>query len=214
MAKKRDIDVSGMSLADIINLDPIHLKGISEKSMAKLTSRLVSAYNKRAKRLENSGLSSFSPAYIKLKKSNQTRLSVKGKSYNDLFSTFAQAKRLLTERKTFSIAGTKKVIADLEKRLKVKFRSAEEGKRFWEAIDKLKENRIGLGKKVSDDVQIKVADMMVKKNKTIDEVLADYGVVIDQEAPDTQEETAEMMGEEKKPTQVNGFELEGDELDE
>lgn len=212
MAKKRDIDVSGMSLADIINLDPIHYKGISEKSLAKLTSRLVSAYNKRAKRLENSGLASFSPAYIKLKKSKQTRLSVKGKSYNDLFSTFAQAKKMLTERKTFSVSGTRQVIADLEKRLRVKFRSAEEGKRFWEAIDKLKENRIGLGKK-SDDVQIKVADMMVQKNMTVDDVLARYGVIIDQEAPDTQAETAEMMGE-RNPNQVNGFELEGDELDE
>ena len=213
MAKKRDIDVSGMSLTDIIELDPMHYKGISEKSLAKLTSRLVSAYNKRAKRLENSGMASFSPAYIKLKKSNQTRLSVKGKSYNDLFSTFAQAKKLLTERKTFSVSGTKKVIADLEKRLGYKFRSAEEGKRFWEAIDKLKENRIGLAKKASDDVQIKVAEMMVEENKTVDEVLAHYGIVIDQEAPDTQAETAEMMGE-RNPNQVNGFELEGDELDE
>lgn len=212
MAKKKlDINVSGMSLADIINLDPIHYKGLSEKSLAKLTSRLVSAYNKRAKRLEKSGMASFSPAYVKLKKSNQTRLSVKGKSYNELFSTFAQAKKLLTERKTFSVSGTRKVIADLEKRLGLKFRSAEEGKRFWEAIDKLKENRIGL--KDSADVQIEVADMMVNKNMTIDDVLARYGIIIDQDAPDTQEETAEMMGE-RNTNQVNGFELEGDELDE
>lgn len=199
MAKKKsktkiDFDVSGLSWQDVIEADPMHIKGISQKSLARATSRLVSAYNKRAKRLEKSGLAESSPAYRGLLEEGKTRLSVKGKSYNELMSTYADAKRLLTERSTFSVAGTRKLINETAKRLGHEFSTKDEGKRFWEAMDKLKEKDIGADKRTSTDVQREVADMMFDEGKSIDEVLEHYGVVIENATPDIQEETDILMG--------------------
>lgn len=195
MAKKKiDFDVGGLSWQEVIQADPLHIKGISQKSLARATSRLVSAYNKRAKRLEQSGLAESSPAYRGLLEEGKTRLSVKGKSYNELMSTYADAKRLLTERSTFSVAGTRKLIKKTADRLGYEFSSREEAKRFWEAMDKLKEKDIGADKRTSTDTQREVAEMMIDEGKSVDDVLAHYGVVIEEATPDIQEETDFLMG--------------------
>lgn len=186
---KQNIDPSGLSWQDVIELDPTHIRGISQKSLAKLTSRLVSAYNKRAKRLEQSGLAEASPAYRGLMKEGKTRLSVKGKSYNDLMSTYADAKRLLTERKTFSIGGTKELIEKTAERIGHKFENQNESHQFWEAIDKLKEKNIGNDKRTSTDVQREVSDMMFNESASVDDVLEYYGVVVEAETPSAEQET-------------------------
>lgn len=191
---KIDIDPTGMTWQDVIKLDPTHVKNLSQRSLAKLTSRLVSAYNKRAKRLERSGLAEASPSYRGLQEAGKTRLSVKGKSYAELFSTYADAKRLLTERSTFSVAGTKKLMRDTSERIGHDFSSKEEARRFWEAIDKLKEKDIGNDKRTSTDIQREVADMMFNEDASIDDILDHYGVIMESQVPDFDEETGEIFG--------------------
>ena len=217
MAKEKiDIDVSGLSWEDVINLDPVHIKGLSEKSLAKLTSRLVSAYNKRAKRLEQSGIAEHSPAYRGLMEGGKTRLSVKGKSHNELVSTYADAKRLLTERKTFSLGGTRTLMRKVADRIGHEFESEEESKGFWEAIDKLKEKGIGVDKRQSTDVQKEVSDMMFNEGASVDDILRHYGIVIEAQTPDVQAETEQMfdtgLEEDDEDGQGDdGFTIEGDE---
>lgn len=198
MSKKRnnkvEFDVTGLSWQDVIKADPMHIKGISQKSLARATSRLVSAYNKRAKRLEQSGLAMKSPSYRGLVNEGKTRLSVKGKSYNELMSVYADAKRLLTERKTFSIAGTRNLIKDTEERIGFKFKNEGDSTKFWEAMDKLKEKGIGGDKRTSSDTQREVADLMFTDGMSVDDVLQYYGVAIENATPDLQDETEMMMG--------------------
>ena len=209
MAKqKTEIDVAGLTLRDVIELDPSHIKGLSNKSLARLTSRLVSAYNKRAKRLEQSGLADVSPAYRGLVKEGKTRLSVKGLTRNDLVSVFADAKRLLTERKTFSVAGTRAVMREAENRLGYRFRTKEEALRFWEAMDKLKEMGIGVDNRTSTDVQREVADMMFNEDQSIDDILRAYGVIQEAQTPSFTKESSMLFGlGEEEEIEEEGFDI-------
>lgn len=198
MARKRNqginIDPKSKTISEIIEMDLGHMKGLSQSSLARLTSRLVSAYNKRAKRLEQSGMAQYSPAYQGIARENKTRLSVKGKTWNELIKTLSDAKRFLSERVTSSVTGAKKVRKEMEKRIGHSFRSHEEAQRYWEAIDKLKEKGFGTDKRTSTDIQREVADMMLDDGKSVDDVLRHYGVMIESEAPDSMEETDMMMG--------------------
>lgn len=195
MAKKKiDFDVTGLSWQDVVASDPIHMKNLSLKSLARATSRLVSAYNKRARRLEASGYAEASPAYRGLVEEGKTRLSVKGKNWSELMQTYADAKRLLTERKTFSVGGTKSLLNETTKRIGHEFADKDEAKRYWEAIDKLKEKDIGGDKRTSTDVQREVADMMFNEDASVDDVLAHYGVIMENETPDAISEMDELIG--------------------
>lgn len=208
MSKKKrttGFDPTGLSWQEVIALDPIHIKGITDKALAKATSRLVSAYNKRAKRLEQSGLAELSPSYRGLVKEGKTRLSVKGLGYNELVSVYADAKRLLTERSTFSVAGTRGLINRTADRLGYKFKTKEEALRFWDTMDRLKELGIATDKRTSDDVQREVSDMMFYENMTPDEILKSYGAVIDAQAPSAFATTAQIMGEEEENEEDTSF---------
>lgn len=191
--KKINFDVSGMSWSQVIEADITHIKGISDKDFARATSRLVSAVNKRFKRLEQSGLADYSPAYRGAQERGETRLSVKGKERNEIAHVYAQAKRLLTERSTSSLVGTRKMKREITKRIGHEFQSKEESKRFWEAVDKLKEKDIGNDKRTSADTQREVSDMMFKENMSLDDVLEHYGIVMEAQTPDIQEETQNLM---------------------
>lgn len=190
---KINVDPSGLSWQDVIALDPTHIRGLSEKSLAKLTSRLVSAYNKRAKRLEQSGIAEASPAYRGLMQENKTRLSVKGKNYNELLSTYADAKRLLTERSTFSVSGTRDLIKRTADRIGHDFKDQLESQKFWGTIDRLKERNIGNDNRTSTDVQREVADMLFNEGASLDDVLKHYEVVVESNTPDINFETGELF---------------------
>ena len=195
--KKISVDPTGKSWEEIIELDPVHIRGISKESFAVAVSRLVSAYNKRAKRLEKSGMAQFSPAYKGIEKAGKTRLSVKGKTFNELMTVYADAKRFLTEKKTSSVKGTRKLKRDTERRIGHQFTSKEESNRYWEAIDKLKEKNIGNGDadgRTSTDVQREVSDMMFNEGASVDEILEHYGIQIMASTPNIQEETETIYG--------------------
>ena len=191
---KTIVDPSGMSIADIIDLDPTHMKNLSERSYARLTSRLVSAVNKRLARLEKAGLAESSPAYRGVVKSlGANRLSVRGLDRNQVASVFAYAQQLLTERKTLSIGGTRKFRSETERRLGHVFATEGESESFWKTIDLLKERGFGVTKVTSDDVQRNVVDMMFNEGKSMQEILAEYGVIEEAETPDLAMETEALM---------------------
>lgn len=196
-----EYDVNGLSIRDIIRLDPIHIKSLKTESLAKLTSRLVSAYNKRARRLEKSGMSELSPAYRGLQEQGKTRLSVKGLNRRQLKTVFTDAKRLLDEYKTFSIAGTKRYMTQVAERLNYEFKSKEEARQFWEAIDKLKEKEIGTkktGKFSSADVQREVASLMFEESLSLDDILARYKVIAESITPNEVERTESLFPDQEE----------------
>ena len=123
-----NVEIDGMTLDAIIAADPTHMS-LTRSSMAKLTSRLVSAANKRLSRLEKSGMDIYSPAYkgrVKEGSEIAERFSVKGKNFNELQHEFARARQFLNERKTSSVAGARAVKEATEERIGRTFSSKEE----------------------------------------------------------------------------------------
>lgn len=132
--------VSGLSVNEIINMDIATFNSYNLKDMQKIVGRLVSAGNKRVRRMEQAGLKST--PVTKLMESGGM-LSTKGKNLNQLRSEFMRAKNFLEDSRS-SVAGQRKfrkeVIDKLAKDHNVKI-SVSQFDNFFEVYEKLKELR-------------------------------------------------------------------------
>ena len=107
--------VSGLSINDIMNMDIRKFNKLTEPELRKVVGRLVSASNKRIRRMESAGIET--PALRKVNKSGGV-FSVRDKNLNQLRSEFVRAKSFL-QSPTSSIKGyketQKKTIEGLKK---------------------------------------------------------------------------------------------------
>lgn len=170
------MNIKGLSIDDIMNLDPQELSKLTRSELAKITSRLVSASNKRIRRLAKTELGQSSPAYIGRK---GKPFSVKGKGVNELRNEFKNLKNFLGY-KTSTAKGWKEVRLDVEKRLGGSLDKTT-SKKFWETYRRLQETNAGaiLDKKhrkqtrnTSDRIQKKLYNVMKKDwNISMDDAL-------------------------------------------
>lgn len=98
------MNVKGLSIEDITSLSNKDFNSLSRSELAKVTSRLVSASNKRLRRLEKQGITT--PSSESVAKSGGA-FSVKGKNINELRAEFSRAKTFLGQ-KTSTVSGYKK----------------------------------------------------------------------------------------------------------
>lgn len=84
--------VSGLSVNDILNMSETRFNELKLKDLKLVVGRLVSAVNKRLRRFEKAGIST--PATRSLEKSGG-KLSVRGKSLNELRSEYARARNFM-----------------------------------------------------------------------------------------------------------------------
>ena len=112
----KTIDVSGMSISDIINIDLETFNKMGEKDLRAVTSRLVSASNKRIRRFENKGI--ISPAYRSL--GTDTRFSTKvakgvskGQRLNKIRQEFSRARNFLN-LKTSTMTGYNEYVEEIK----------------------------------------------------------------------------------------------------
>lgn len=139
------INVTGMSIEDIMNIGAAGISKLNEKDLRALTTRLVSAANKRLARLDKAGIN-YTPALHSLYTQGKRRFSVTGKHLNKLRMEFANVRNFLND-KTSSVQGYKKFAKkfsdlfglDYQKTLN---KHTKEGKQFagiQEVIELLKE---------------------------------------------------------------------------
>ena len=147
--QKTTLNVKGLSIDDIMNKDWNDLAKLNLADLKALTQRLVSASNKRLKRLGSSNVGDYSSALQGRKKSGG-RFSTKGKNINELRSEFRKAKAFL-KSKTSTITGTRKFINTMSKKItgssldKVGgFKSERTYKRFWNLYHDLEQTQSGL----------------------------------------------------------------------
>lgn len=147
--QKATLNVKGLSIDDIMNKDWNDLAKLNLADLKALTQRLVSASNKRLKRLESSNVGDYSGALQGRKKSGG-KFSTKGKNINELRSEFRKAKSFL-KSKTSTITGTRKVINTMSKKITGSgldkiggFRSERTYKRFWNLYHQLEQTQSGL----------------------------------------------------------------------
>lgn len=122
-AYKQPSVVSGLSVNDIISMSGADLSKLSLSDLRKVTGRLVSAGNKRIRRLEQAGLTPSSLAKLDI---SGGAFSTKGKDVNQLRAEFVRARQFL-KNKTSTVSGYKKQLKDTEKRLQEKGVNVEPG---------------------------------------------------------------------------------------
>lgn len=98
-----NINVSGLTIQDIMNMDYDIINKMNISDLRRVSSRLVSASNKRIRRLEKNEIGRLSPAYVSIEKRGGQFSNV-GKNINQLRSQFIEMKQFL-EKKTSTIKG-------------------------------------------------------------------------------------------------------------
>lgn len=201
MAKsKKTIDVSGMTISDIMGMDIRDFNRLKESDLRAVTSRLVSASNKRIRRLESKSIKS--PAYRSL--GTDVRFSTKlpkGTSreqrVNRLRQEFSRARNFLSS-KTSTMSGYKEYVSDIKdeisKSLGKNVRDVDIGKAF-ERLHKLQERGVipsSSGVKGSSKGSIHARDYIVEQMMDNPEITDDEIFELTQEDyNDYYEETEE-----------------------
>ena len=147
MAKRRnvkqrgiDFDVTGVTIDDLIKMDFKELAKYNERSVKKITSRLVSAMNKRYRTLERSKIGQLSPTFqwfeYRRNKGKQTFYSVKGKSKTTTISLFKTLQEKL-QQETSTVKGFQEYEKKLYEDLGINFKKNdyELKKKFWRLVN-------------------------------------------------------------------------------
>lgn len=129
------MEVKGKSIQDIISMDMDDIMKMNSKDLKSLTNRLVSASNKRLKRLSQHSMGWISPVYQKEK------FSTRNKGRNELLREFKKTKNFLTA-KTSTVRGWNFVRADMEKNLGGRLPKGKTRK-FWRVYRKFQETHYG-----------------------------------------------------------------------
>ena len=164
------MDVKGLSINDIMNLSWERLNKLSEKELKQVTSRLVSASNKRLRRLENTTRGKSSFAYQTVENRGR-KFSVRGKDIDDTKQEFKLAKQFLNY-KTSTVKGWKAYRESVEERTGY----ATEGeslnwtentwKKYWKVYRRFEEIHGGTYKKGdSDRIQKMLTEIMESNDK-------------------------------------------------
>lgn len=146
--KAKTIEVTGLSVEDILNLD---VNTLGERDLRAVATRLVSASNKRFRRLAKTSGGKFSPAYARVEKMGRT-FSVKGKDISGLRAEMAQMRSFM-RLKTSTVKGWKKVRKYISQRFGGRI-SDTQMNTFWTVYRKLEESMGGVIGSVFDSNKI------------------------------------------------------------
>lgn len=167
------MQIKGMKITDIMNMSWDELNNIAKnnpKDFKTLTSRLVSASNKRIRRLETAVRGKSSLAYQSVE-SRGSKFSVRGKNTNQLKSEFASAKHFL-QMKTSTKSGWNEYRAKMEER--TGYATSGESldwsdrtwSKYWKVYRRFEETHGGTYKKGdSDRIQRMLTEIMESNDK-------------------------------------------------
>ena len=181
LQKEKNMKVTGLKVSDILAMTDQELsrKSITPSELQQILQRAVSVANKRLKRMEQSGISRSSQAYVgrageeDIAPRFSTASEVLGydpknatDKWHALKEEFNKVKSFLTA-KTGTIAGTKETKKTLEEKLGGTFESDYEANKFFDAYNKIKEEHAPLfaSKQTSDLIIAKLFSESVQKMK-------------------------------------------------
>lgn len=164
------MNVKGLKVEDILNMDWDSLNRLSNKEIKQLTSRLVSASNKRIRRLEQSATGESSFAYQTVKERGRL-FSVKGKNTNQVKQEFKLAKQFL-QYKTSTVTGWNKYRKKMEQRVsgatggESQEWSGKTWNKFWKVYRRFEEEYGGTFKKGdSERIQQMLHEIFSREDK-------------------------------------------------
>ena len=191
--KPKTIEVTGLTVEDILNLD---VNSLGEKDLRAVATRLVSASNKRIRRLAKASGGKFSPAYARIEKMGRM-FSVKGKDISGLRAEMAQMRSFM-KLKTSTVKGWKKVRKYISQRFGGRI-SDTQMNTFWTVYRKLEESMGGVIGSVFDSnkIQLMLYDEMSSDNseddiieKMIHKMDQEYDKIMQQEDEEDESETS------------------------
>ena len=164
------MNVKGLKISDILNMSWDDLNSLSGKDLKAVTSRLVSASNKRIKRLQNSPRGTSSFAYQTVEERGR-KFSVRGLTTNEVRQEFSNARRFLNMQ-TSTVKGWKEYRENMNQRLtetldveELEWSESTESK-FWKVYRRFEETHGGKFKKGdSDRIQQMLTEMFESSDK-------------------------------------------------
>ena len=170
------MDVNGLSIQDILEMNQNDLNRLSRNDLARVTSRLVSASNKRIRSLEKSETGSKSLILKALNEKGINKFSVRNKGHNELLKTLADSRDFL-KAKTSTVRGTRIVLKRrkeiIESRTGFKV-TDNDVNRVYDALHKAQEMGIigGRGSKGSLNAEKELWNVVDKNSVTnVDELI-------------------------------------------
>ena len=164
------MNIKGLKITDIMDMTWEQLNRLGESEFRQLTSRLVSASNKRIRRLEKTTRGTSSFAYQTVEERGRM-FSTKGKDLNQLRNEFATARGFL-RMKTSTVSGWNKYRKATEKRLgKESSGGTEEWgdstwSKYWKVYRRFEETHGGTMKKGdSERIQKMLLEVMENSDK-------------------------------------------------
>lgn len=165
-----NMNVKGLKISDIMNMDWDTLNKLNKEDLKSITSRLVSASNKRIKRLAQTPRGKSSFAYQSVEERGR-KFSVRGMDTNQLKNEFSRAKRFLN-MKTSTVRGWKEYRSQMETRT----HGATSGEsvnwsertwsKYWKVYRRFSETHGGTYKKGdSDRIQQMLTEIMESNDK-------------------------------------------------
>lgn len=162
------INVKGLTIEDILDMDFNDINKLNRKDLSAITSRLVSASNKRIKRFEERGEKPLAMRGI------DKNFSVKGKNTNQLRHEFAKMRNFL-QFDTSTSKGWNKFKQDVATRTGYEG-DIEKSENFWDKYNEFKKNNNDLVKaRGSERVQqiLKQEIEVTEKDKLMSKLLED-----------------------------------------
>ena len=170
MAQDKKIDVGGLSVSDILKMNARDFRGVSTSNVKQITSRLVSAMNKRIVRLGKSEIGRLSPTWKAFEK--RGKYSVKGLTRETTIQVFNRLKESLP--KATSLSEFKKYRKELYNKLDLDFNGdLKTEKKFWELYNQFQEydqSYANTKKGVSGDVIRFLSNDVDWKNKSVKDI--------------------------------------------
>lgn len=164
------MNVKGLKIADILLMDWDQIEKLSTKELKQVTSRLVSASNKRIRALEKTKLGKSSFAYQSVEKRGR-KFSVRGKNVNQTRQEFRLTSSFL-QMKTSTVTGWKKYRKSVEERTAGATGgeslnwSEKTWSKYWQVYRRFEENHGGTFKKGdSDRIQQMLRSIMESSDK-------------------------------------------------
>ena len=208
------MNIKGLKITDIMDMDWNDLNKLTPSEMKQVTSRLVSAANKRIRRLEKAPRGTSSFAYQKVEEQGR-KFSVRGKNNNQVKNEFKNVRAFLNY-KTSTVKGWKEYREDMEQRV-----SGETGgesqewsertwEKYWKVYHRMDESHGGRFKKGdSDRIQQMIHEIFVNNDKRRN---VDYFHQIVERKYSEFYESSEMKSKSKSPDQyfANGDETDKD----
>lgn len=156
------MNVNGLSIDDIIDMDWREINALSESDLRQLSQRLNSAANKRLRRLEASEEAKYSPAYRAIQESGGD-FSVKGKTTKTAIKNEIQRASDFLRSRTGNVRGTQAYKAKVAQMfpgregedLSIENIPDMQRKKLFRALDRLRESNAAAVYNIGSDVIIR-----------------------------------------------------------